>query len=119
VFLGNYFIFFGVMHFVVPSELPDYMSWMYELSRGLHYFTGTAEILAGLGLIVPGLTRTRGWITPIAGVGIVLLMVGAIVWHAQREESQNIVLNLVLGILAGFIAYGRWRLHPLPNRKTV
>ena len=46
------------------------MVWMYELSPGLHYFTGSAEIMAGLGLILPGLTRRWGRITPAAGVGI-------------------------------------------------
>lgn len=57
VLLGVYFLIVGVIHFIVPPGLPAPMSWMYDLSPGLHWFSGTAEILAGLGLILPGLFR--------------------------------------------------------------
>ena len=115
ILLGIYFTAVGVLHFIVPSGLPAPMSWMYELSDSLHYMSGTAEILAGLGLILPGLTRIQTRLTPLAGVGLVLLMIGAIAWHTQRGEFQNLGMNLVLGILAAFIAYGRWKLHPLSS----
>jgi uncharacterized membrane protein len=116
VLLGVYFLFVGVNHFIVPPGLPEPMSWMYELSTGLHYFSGTAEILAGLGLILPGLTKIQTRLTPLAGAGLVLVMVGAAIWHVQRGEITNIVFNLVLAVLAGLVAYGRWRLAPLPER---
>jgi len=48
VLLGIYFLFVGVNHFIVPPGLPGAMSWMYELPTGIHYFSGTAEILAAL-----------------------------------------------------------------------
>ena len=116
VLLGIYFIFIGVNHFIVPPGLPEAMSWMYELSPGLHYFSGTVEILAGLGLILPGLTKIQTRLTPLAAAGLVLVMIGAMVWHLQRCEVTNIFLNLILAALAGFVAYGRWRLSPLPDR---
>ena len=115
IVLGIYFTAVGVLHFIVPSGLPAPMNWMYELSDSLHYVSGTAEILAGLGLILPGLTRIQTRLTPLAGGGLVLLMIGAIAWHTQRGEFQNLGMNLVLGILAAFIAYGRWKLHPLSS----
>ena len=118
VLLGIYFLFVGVNHFIVPPGLPAPMSWVYELSTGLHYFSGTAEILAGLGLILPGLTKIQTRLTPLAGTGLVLVMVGAIVWHVQRGEVVNIFSNLILAVLAGFVAYGRWRLSPLPDRQN-
>jgi hypothetical protein len=62
------------------------------------------------------LTKIQTRLTPLAGAGLVLVMVGALVWHLQRGEFQNIFFNLVLAILAGFVAYGRWRLSPLPDR---
>ena len=118
VLLGIYFLFVGVNHFIVPPGLPGPMSWMYELPTGLHYFSGTAEILAGLGLILPGLTKIQTRLTPLAGAGLVLVMIGAMVWHVQRGEVVNIFLNLILAVLAGFVAYGRWRLRPLPDRSA-
>lgn len=116
VLLGIYFIFVGVTHFIVPPGLPEPMSWMYELPTWLHYLSGTAEILGGLGLILPGLTKIQTRLTPLAGAGLVLVMIGALVWHLQRGEFQNIFFNVVLAVLAGFVAYGRWRLSPLPER---
>jgi uncharacterized membrane protein len=115
-FLGIYFIFTGVIHFVVPPGLPAPMAWMYDLSSSLHYIIGVIEILGGLGLILPGLTRIQTRLTSMAALGLVIVMLGAAVWHIPRGEYPNIVMNLLLAGLAGFVAYGRWRLSPLKDK---
>jgi putative oxidoreductase len=114
--LGIYFLMTGLTHFTLPPGLPGPLSWMYELSPGLHYFSGTVEILGGLGLILPGLTRIQTRLISLAGLGLMLVMLGAAVWHLGRGELQNIVMNLVLAGLCVFVAYGRWRLRPLKSR---
>ncbi len=119
VLLGIQFFAVGIMHFIVPPGLPAQMAWMYELPTGLHYFSGTAEILAGLGLILPGLTRIQTRLTPLAALGLSLVMVGAVVFHISRGELVNIVLNLVLMGLTGFVAYGRWKLSPLKDKSAA
>ena len=119
VLLGVYFLFIGVNHFILPPNLPAAMSWMYELSPGLHYFSGIAEILGGLGLILPGLTKRYTYLTPLAALGLVLVMIGAIVFHLTRGEYQNIVFNIVLAVLLAFVGYGRWKLRPLEDRSTA
>lgn len=111
--MGIYFISVGVMHFIVPPGLPAVMSWMYDLSTGLHWFTGTAEILGGFGLILPGLVGIRPKLTPLAASGLTLVMIGATVYHLQRGEVTNIFMTLILAALLATIAYGRWRLRPL------
>lgn len=116
ILLGVYFFFVGIVHFIVPPGLPQPMAWMYELPTFLHYVSGSAEILAGLGLILPGLTRIQTRLTPLAALGLVLVMLGAALWHLPRNEFQNIIMNLILGSLAGFVAYGRWRLSPLKSK---
>jgi uncharacterized membrane protein len=116
IFLGLYFIAVGVLHFIVPEGLPALMAWMYELPTWLHYGSGTAEILGGLGLILPGLTRTRTELTPLAAAGLTLVMVLAASWHIPRGEIQNMVGNLVLAALLAFVAYVRWRRHPLESK---
>ena len=113
ILFGIYFTVIGVIHFTLPSGLPAAMGWMYDLSPALHYVSGSAEILGGLGLILPGLTRIQTRLTPLAAAGLLLVMIGAIIWHAQRGEMQNIGLNMVLLLVAAFIAYGRWKLRPL------
>lgn len=113
VLLGISFVGVGLMHFIVPPGLPAPMAWMYDLPTGLHMVSGTAEILGGLGLILPGVTRIMTWLTPVAALGLVGVMALAIVFHLGRGELQNVAFNVVLGALAAFVAYGRWRLHPL------
>jgi len=116
VLLGIYFFVTGIVHFIVPPGLPAPMAWMYELSPGLHYFSGMAEILAGLGLILPGITRIQTRLTPLAALGLVFVMVGAAIWHVMRGEFENIVMNIILMGLAAFVAYGRWKLSPLKDK---
>jgi len=116
IVLGVYFFVTGLMHFIVPPGLPEPMAWMYELPPALHVLSGVAEILAGLGLVLPGLTRIQTRLTPLAAAGLVLVMLGAAIWHLGRGEYPNIGMNILLGAVAAFVAYGRWRLQPLRDR---
>jgi hypothetical protein len=68
-----------------------------------------AEGLAGFGLVLPGLLRILPWLTPVAAAGLVVLMLGAIVFHVRRREYPNIGLNAVLGVLAAIVAWGSVR----------
>ena len=117
--LGIYFIAIGFLHFIVPPGLPEPMAWMYELSPMLHWFSGTAEILGGLGLILPGLTGIQTRLTPLAALGLVLVMVGAVVYHVSQGEITNIFGNIILMALVGFVGYGRWKLSPLKDKGAV
>jgi uncharacterized membrane protein len=114
--VGLFFDWVGVMHFVLPEGLPEPMSWMYELDTPLHVIAGTAEILGGLGLILPSITRIRPGLTPLAVLGLILVMLAAMVWHIGREEYQQIVQNLVVAAVLAYVAYGRWRVSPLSAR---
>jgi len=114
-----FFLFTGVQHFIVPPGLPAPMAWMYDLPRALHLFSGTAEILIALGLILPGLTRIQTRLTPLAAAGLVVVMLGASAWHFPRAEYQNIAMNLFIAAVAAFLAYARWRLVPLKDRASA
>lgn len=119
ILFGLYFIVTGVMHFVIPPGLPAPMSWMYELSPMLHWISGTAEILGGLGLILPGIFRIQTRLVPLAASGLALVMVGAVGYHLLRGEFQNIVMNLILIVIIVFIAYGRTKLSPLSDKNAA
>ncbi|KAA3642833.1 MAG: DoxX family membrane protein [Chloroflexi bacterium] len=116
VLFGLYFLAIGIMHFIVPEGLPAQMEWMYSLSTPLHYVSGTAEILGGLGLILPGLTRIQPRLTTWAALGLATVMILAIGYHVTRGELQNVAFNVVLALVTGFIAYGRAKLSPLAGR---
>ena len=113
--LGVYFILVGIVHFVVPDGLPGLLTWMYALPEALHVISGTADILGGVGLILPGLSGIRPGLTVWAAVGLLLVMVPAAFWHLGRGEPGNVLVNLALVGLLGFLAYGRVRRSPLPG----
>ena len=116
VVFGVYFVAIGVMHFIAPAGLPDVMAWMYDLPMWLHYASGAAEILGGLGLILPGLTKIKTELTPLAAGGLVIVMLLAAMWHLPRGETQNITTNFVVAAILAVVAFVRWRTHPLPSR---
>jgi uncharacterized membrane protein len=116
IILGIYFIAVGVMHFIIPPGLPAMLSWMYDLSPTLHFLSGTAEILGGLGLILPAVTRIQTRLVPLAAAGLALVMVFAAFYHIQRGEVANIGFNLINAAVLAFVAYGRWKLSPLTDR---
>lgn len=113
IVFGVYFVLVGVSHFIVPPGLPAAMSWMYDLSWELHVVSGSAEILGGLGLILPGVTRIQPRLTTFAALGLMVVMLLAVAYHVQRAEYQNIAGNVVMAGAMAFVAYGRSRLRPL------
>lgn len=78
-------------------------------------FLGAAELLGAIGLILPGLLRIRTGLTPLAAAGLVVVMGGAVVLTLVGVGAGPAFGPLVLGLLAGFVAYGRWRLVPQPT----
>ncbi len=69
---------------------------------------GTLEVLAAIGLIVPPVLHIATFLTPLAAVGLILLMAGAIATHVRRREPQMVAVNLVLLTLAAVVAIGRF-----------
>jgi hypothetical protein len=76
-------------------------------------FIGVVEVLGGLGLILPGLLRIRPGLTPLAAAGLVIIMIGATAITLMTGSIALALMPLVIGLLAAFVAYGRWRLAPL------
>ncbi len=76
-------------------------------------FIGAAELLGGIGLILPAATRIAPVLTPAAAAGIALLMVCATVVQAARGEYAKIGLTCGLLLLAVVVMYGRLVLVPI------
>jgi uncharacterized membrane protein YphA (DoxX/SURF4 family) len=77
-------------------------------SKGLVTFIGVAELLGGLGLILPYATGTAPILTPIAALALGVIMILAAGLHAKRKEYKGIGMNIILLALALFVAIGRW-----------
>lgn len=84
------------------------MAWTEDFSPGSLKMIGTLEVLAAIGLILPGAFEIAPVLVPLAAVGLSLLMVGAAITHARRGETSNIAINVVLLALAVVVAAGRF-----------
>ncbi|BBE21376.1 hypothetical protein MN0502_02590 [Arthrobacter sp. MN05-02] len=100
----------GAMKLTQPKEklAASGMGWTESFSPGAVKAIGAAEVLGALGLILPALTGIATFLVPLAATGLVLIMVGAIITHLRRKEGQMVVVNVVLGALALFVAIGRF-----------
>jgi len=99
----------GIMKATQPKEkLAANMKWVEDFAPNTVKGIGALEALAAIGLILPWLTGILPILTPLAAVGLVLTMIGAMITHARRGEYPGLVVNLVLLALALFIAYGRF-----------
>jgi hypothetical protein len=96
------------MQFIPPDGLPEFMNSMYELSDEVRNVAGGAGILGGLRLILPGLTRIALRLTAAAALGLLIVMLGAMVWHARNGELAPIANNLLLAGMLAYIAHAGW-----------
>ncbi|KTS00670.1 MULTISPECIES: DoxX family protein [Microbacterium] len=72
---------------------------------------GIVEILGAIGLILPPLVGVAPILAPLAAVGLVLVQVGAVVFHLRRGESKVLPMNLVLllmAVVAGALGFILW-----------
>jgi hypothetical protein len=115
ILLALLFLFAGVSKLVLPIEV---MTKQMALPGLFMRFIGVAETLGALGLILPGLLRIRPGLTPLAAAGLVIIMIGATVVTIQAIGVAPALFPFVVGLLAAFVAYARWRLAPLRGRAS-
>ena len=109
--LAALFLFAGGIKLVMPIE--EMMKQMpLPLPGWFLLFTGVVEVLGAVGLILPWLLRIRPGLTPLAAAGLVIVMIGAAAYTLAAGDVASALIPLVVGILCGFVAYGRWRLTP-------
>ncbi|WP_328709144.1 DoxX family protein [Microbispora hainanensis] len=104
------FLVAGVMKLAQPKErlAASGMAWTENFPAGAIKGIGAIEVLIAFGLVLPAVTGIAPVLTPLAALGIALLMAGAVVVHARRAETQVIVVNLVLLVLAAVVVWGRF-----------
>ncbi len=106
----------GVMKTTTPiAELALKMSWVSQ-APALVRFIGVSELAAAVGLILPAATRIKPVLTPLAALGLVVVMVLASAFHHSRGEAHALPVTFVLGGLAAFVTWGRLRKAPISPR---
>jgi hypothetical protein len=111
------FGFAGVFKSIAPiATLAEKMVWPGAIPEVLVRFIGVSEFAAALGLTLPAITRIRPSLTPLAAAGLLTIMVLAAGFHIWRGEFFALPSNAVLGSLAAFVAWGRWKVVPILRR---
>ena len=105
--LAALFLFAGGMKLALPL---DKLTGPIPLPGLFVRFIAVCEVLGALGLILPGLLRIRPGLTPLAASGLVIIMIGATVVTLAGGSVAPALIPLVVGLLAAFVVYGRWRL---------
>lgn len=105
----------GILLLAPPAALVGQMNA--ALPRWFQVFLGVAEVLAAIGLTLPGLTRILPWLVPSAAAGIMIVMISATIFHSMRGEVSSAITTVVLLAVASFVAYMRLRVVPITSRR--
>jgi len=116
VLLAVMFGMAGLMKTFQPIDglVASGMTWAAEMP-GLVRFIGISELAGAVGLILPAALRIKPILTPVAAVGLLVVMILAAGYHLSRGEP-GASTNLVLGAIAAFVAWGRFKAAPIAPR---
>ncbi|CCH18846.1 DoxX family protein [Micromonospora lupini] len=120
ILLAVVFVGAGLAKLTQPKEkLRDRMAWVDPVPPTQVKALGAVEVLAAVGLVLPAFTGIATVLTPLAAVGLVIVMIGAILVHLRdrkkrdtaaerRTEIQGAITCAVLLVLAAVVAWGRF-----------
>ncbi len=105
----------GVMKSTQPVDVlvQNGIAWAGQVPLLMLRFIGISELLGAIGLILPAATKIKPWLTPLAALGLLTIMILAMAFHLSRGEAQALPMNMVLGGLAAFVAWGRTKKAPI------
>ncbi|WP_422740225.1 DoxX family protein [Micromonospora sp. WMMD729] len=120
ILLAAVFAGAGLAKLTQPKDkLREMMRWVDPVPPSQVKALGAVEVAAALGLVLPPLTGIATVLTPLAAVGLVIVMTGGILVHlrdrkrrdtaAERQrEIQGAITCAVLLVLAAVVAWGRF-----------
>jgi hypothetical protein len=117
ILLAAAFAAHGAFMIAPPAEMLEMINS--QLGENFRLFLGVAEVLAALGLILPGITRILPQLIALAAAGLMIVMVSATGLHLYRNEISSAVTTAILFIMATFVAYMRWKVKPIQPRLTA
>ncbi|MBB5868123.1 putative membrane protein YphA (DoxX/SURF4 family) [Allocatelliglobosispora scoriae] len=82
--------------------------WVEDFSAGSVKAIGALEVLGSVGLILPAALGVLPVLTPMAALGLAMIMVGATITRIRRGEFTLMAVDLVYLALTAFVAWGRF-----------
>lgn len=107
ILLGLMFLMAGSMKAFNYAKARESLPWVKDVPKELVTFIGIAELLGGIGFILPIALNVLPVLTPIAAIGIAIIMILSTLFHLRRKEYSGIAFNMLLLALALFVAIGR------------
>ncbi len=101
---------------MAPLDLAMYVPWSPDVPLWLVRFIGSAELAGAAGLVLPALTRIKPSLTPLSGALLAIVMILAVFFHIARGEGGSLLMPIVLGLIAAFVAWGRHKKAPITPR---
>ena len=114
VLLAALFLWHGLLFLNPPPELVEIMEKEFPL--WFRIFLGVAEVLAAIGLTLPGILRIQPRMIPVTALCLMILMVCATVLHLTRGESSSAATTALVFVVLGFVGYMRWKIKPVSKR---
>ena len=116
--LAFLFLMAGFMKSTTPiDKLATMLPWTKDAPLLLVRFIGISELLGGLGLLLPSILRIKPVLTPIAATGLTIIMILATFFHISKGEYNAIGMTILFGLIAVFIAWGRFKKVPIQSKK--
>ncbi len=114
ILLALLFLFAGGSKLVMSMEAMAAQSPpnAVQFSELFIRFIGVVEVLGALGLVLPPLLRRNQSLTPLAALGLLIVMIGAVVVTVMGPGVRFAIIPIVVAVLCAFVAYGRSKLHP-------
>lgn len=114
ILLALLFVMAGFMKVSQPvAKLQERMSWAKHAAPWMVRMVGVLEILGAIGLILPKATNILPWLTPVAALGLVLTMLGAIIIHFGLKEAKQVGMPFILLLLSLFVMLGYFIFVPI------
>jgi uncharacterized membrane protein YphA (DoxX/SURF4 family) len=80
------------------------MRWASDVTDAQFRAIGLVEVAGAIGLILPAALGIAPLLVPLAAVGLVLVMVGAIRTHVRYSETDRLAVPIAVLALAVFVA---------------
>jgi hypothetical protein len=115
IILGIKLITVSYTHGLRQSQptMQEAIRKMGRFSQPLLYLIAVSTFIGTIGLILPGVLKASGWITPVTAAILAIMLLCSIIFHVKCREKPNIFVSVILFAFAAFVAYGRWDLFPL------
>ena len=113
ILLALLFLFAGGTKLIIPADKLMEMGSPNQVVLPALFikFIGLVEVLGGLGLVLPGLLRIKKGLTPLAAIGLTIVMIGAVIITIAGDGIKLAITPFIVLLLCVFVAYGRrdWR----------